>query len=138
MAVTRDLQAPLVALVLAALCLTSCGSDGADADGAAASDRSSASTREAEEPGAALSVPPGTPECDDVWKAGATLPRSYDGCVDEDGQFVPRDALACSSGQRIIRFDDRFYGVPGGTVHEVPTSLEQDREYRAAVLRCRA
>ena len=138
MAVTRALQAPRVALVLAALCLTACGSEGADADGTAASDRSSASTRESEEPSGGPSAPPGTPECDEVWKAGATLPRSYDGCVDEDGQLVPRDGLACSSGQRIIRFDDRFYGVPGGTVHEVSTSLEQDREYRAAVLRCRA
>ena len=29
--------------------------------------------------------------------------------VSEDGEFVAKDPLACSSGQRIIRFDDRYY-----------------------------
>jgi hypothetical protein len=73
-----------------------------------------------------------------VWKNGTTIPRVYRGCADADGSYVRKDGLSCSSGQTIIRFDDRFYGVAGGTVHHTATSLLSDRGYRAAVLRCRA
>ena len=73
-----------------------------------------------------------------MWRDGATIPRGYRGCADAGGGYVRKDGLACESGQTIIRYGDRFYGVAGGTVHEASTSLKSDREYRAAVLRCRA
>ncbi len=83
-------------------------------------------------------APPGTEPCADVWADGAPLPRTYQGCTDEAGAFVKRDVLGCSSGQRLVRFDDLFYGVLGGTIHEASGSLEQDRDYRASVRSCRA
>ena len=81
---------------------------------------------------------PDGPACADVWTDGGSLPGSYRGCVDQDGELVEPDALACSSGQRIISFDDRYYSVPGGVIHMATASLRKDRDYRAAVLRCRA
>ncbi len=88
-------------------------------------------------PTAAPEVPPGTPACGDVWSEGATIPRSYDGCV-QDGALVEREVLACSSGQRLVTFADRFYGVAGGEVRVSEQALEDDRDYRSAVRSCRA
>jgi hypothetical protein len=72
-----------------------------------------------------------------VWSDGATIPRFYQGCIDQTG-YVKPDKLSCSSGQSIIRYDDRFYGVAGGTVHQVTAPLDKDRQYLAAAMRCRA
>ncbi|HET7194656.1 MAG TPA: hypothetical protein VFI99_06650 [Nocardioides sp.] len=48
------------------------------------------------------------------------------------------DTLGCSSGQRMVRYGDHFYAVPGGTINETKSSLEDDRGYRKAVASCRA
>jgi hypothetical protein len=129
MSVTGFLRAQLPVLALVAIGLTACGSDQSAADDPAGSD--DPSTSPAESPAAG-------PECGTLWQDGTTLPRSYDGCVDDSGQFVEKDALGCSSGQTIVRYDDTYYAVLGGSVHEASAPLDQDREYRAAVLRCRA
>lgn len=80
---------------------------------------------------------PDAPGCADVWVTGQLIPRGYAGC-NAGGAFVEPDVLGCSSGQRFVTFDDRWYGVLGGTVREAESSLEQDREYRASVASCRA
>lgn len=121
---------PVVAAVVAVVA-TGCGSDDADP-------MSTPVATEAETTASEASLPAGTLVCADVWQEDATLPRSYDGCVDDAGQLVPSDPLACSSGQKIIRYDDRFYAVPGGTIHAADAPLIEDSEYRAAALRCRA
>ena len=128
-------------LALVAAGLTACGSDPVEADGSVATDDSSSaapSPTAPESPAASDSVPPGTPECSTLWQDGATIEKSYAGCVDDDGQFVKKDTLGCSSGQTLVRYDDRFYGVLGGSVHEASAPLDKDRKYRATVLRCRA
>lgn len=84
------------------------------------------------------SAPADAPGCGEVWSTGATLPRGYRGCTDEDGSYVERDALGCSSGQRMVTYADRYYGVLGGTVRESDGSLEDDHDYRQAVRSCRA
>lgn len=87
---------------------------------------------------AAPAIPAGTPDCAEVWVTDATLPRGYGGCV-EDGALVKADRLGCESGQAIVRYADRFYGVAGGTVHEAATSpLLDDPDYTDTVARCRA
>jgi hypothetical protein len=115
------------ALALAALCASGCGSDSAESGADASSP--AATTPSASALAAAA--------CSEVWKDGAQLPRSYRGCA-EDDQLVKPDVLGCSSGQRMVRYADRYYAVYGGTVHEATPSLEKDRDYRAAVLSCRA
>ena len=131
MLLVRALRAHLLVLPLAALWVTACGSQEPRTE-TSGGDASSATPS-----AAGQTSPPGTPDCTSVWREGATLPRGYSGCL-EDADFVRRDALGCSSGQRIIRYADRFYAVPGGTIHSSTKPLDRDRKYRAAVYRCRA
>lgn len=86
--------------------------------------------------GDAAAVPAGTPACAEVWLPGGTLPQDYRGC-EQDGALVAADGLACSSGQRIVRFDDRWYAVPGGPVQEATSPLDDDPDYLADVRSCR-
>jgi hypothetical protein len=119
MFVTRGRGAHLAVLALVTLGLTACGSDqSSEATGTGSSTN-------------------GMPACTSVWQDGATLPRTYGGCVQDD-QVVAPDSLGCSSGQRIIRYADSYYAVPGGTVHAATKPLNGDRQYIAAVHRCRA
>jgi len=76
------------------------------------------------------------PSCASVWVDGAGLPRDYDGCVDGES-FVTKDALGCSSGQTMVRFDDHYYAVLGGTISQTDAVLDDDNGYRDAVASCR-
>ena len=122
------------ALPLVALCAFGCGSSGSstpDATGTDASKTPDASVT-AESPAA------DGPACETVWQVDETLPRTYRGCVDSTGTLVPRDALGCSSGQRLVMHDDRFWAVLGGTIHEASTTLADDPDFRTDVRSCRA
>jgi hypothetical protein len=124
---------------LVALCAFGCGSSGSSADDAAGTDPTSTPVSSSATPSDETSAPAGVPDCETVWQDGATLPRTYRGCVDDTGTVVPRDALGCSSGQRLVSHGDRYYAVPGGTIHEAATTpLADDPEYRTAVRSCRA
>ncbi len=83
-------------------------------------------------------APPGTPDCAEVWQEGEDIPRSYQGCADEAGAYVKRDVLGCSSGQRMVRYDDRYWGVLGGTVNEAQGSLDGDKDYQTSMRNCSA
>jgi hypothetical protein len=120
-------------LLLLALGLAGCGDSPAATDGV-----DGASSPSTSGPAGRETAPPGTPDCEDVWQDGERLPRSYRGCVDASGEYVVRDGLSCSSGQLMVRYDDRYYGVLAGTVHEAAEPLDQDRDYRTAVRSCRA
>jgi hypothetical protein len=76
----------------------------------------------------------GLPACDEVWVAGATLPRSYQGC-EQDGTAVQADKHACSYGGAIVEFDDRFYAVAGKQINEV-RSLAGSDQFRQALSAC--
>ena len=80
---------------------------------------------------------PAWPACGDTWVADAKLPFAYKGCLDGD-QAVDADNLSCSSGQRIVRYDDSFYAVAGGQIHQASAPLEKDKEYLKSVRVCRA
>jgi hypothetical protein len=117
--------------------LAACGDETSDSASDPAGS-TSASPSESPSDGTSGSASADGPACADTWSEGGSLPSSYKGCVDDTGAFVKADALGCSSGQRIVSYDDRFYGVPGGTIHLATESLRKDHDYRAAVLRCRA
>jgi hypothetical protein len=87
-------------------------------------------------PAASDAAQTGKPDCSEVWSDGATLPRSYAGC-NAAGVFVAKDRLACSSGQTMVRYDDQFYAVLGGTIHASKSSLDDDVRYRKAIASCR-
>jgi hypothetical protein len=54
-----------------------------------------------------------------------------------DGDEIPPDVLECSSGQRLVRFDETYYAVRGGLIREAPDGFDADADYRAAVRSCR-
>ncbi len=134
-------RVPVVPALLCVALLAGCGQDGADEDPAATDPAAGSTSSEPDDAGtSAPSAPtadPDAPDCAEVWVTGGPIPRGYAGCNDGDA-FVERQVLGCSSGQRLVTFDDRWYGVLGGLVREGTTPLEQDREYRASVDSCRA
>lgn len=127
-----------LAVAALALVMTGCADSGSDGSSAVEAGSTAATTTDPS-PTATTEATPAAegPACADVWSDGATLPRGYQGCVSDAGDFVDRDPLACSSGQRIIRFDDQYYAVPGGTIHQAAEPLDVDAEYRDAVATCR-
>jgi hypothetical protein len=68
--------------------------------------------------------------------ADARLALGYKGCLEGD-EAVKADNLSCSSGQRIVRYDDSFFAVAGGTIYETAGPLEKDKEYLQKVRTCR-
>lgn len=111
--------------------LAACGDDAGGGPTEAGSDPAVTSSGPA-----ATSTGDGGPVCSEVWVEGAELPEGYRGC-DEAGTYVARDALGCSSGQRMVRYDDHYYAVLGGTIHQTESSLGEDVGYRKAVASCR-
>jgi hypothetical protein len=139
----------LVALALPlALSLAACGGDSdstaTDPDASASSTATdTASPTEAPETSEPSETPsetappaPDWPACGDVWAADAQLPLGYKGCLEGD-EAVKADNLSCSSGQRIVRYDDSFFAVAGGTIYETSGPLEKDKEYLQKVRTCR-
>lgn len=127
----------------AALLLAGCGSDdGSAEDGTSPSARpsssapaSSASPTAAAKP-TTTPAPAGTPDCAQVWQVGSTLPKGYDGCA-EAGLLVAPDGLGCSSGQVLVRYDQRLWAVRGGAIAGGDTPLQDSEEYRKIVSTCR-
>jgi hypothetical protein len=136
----------LVALLIPlALSLAACGGDSdSTATDPDASDSSTAtdtaSPTETAEPSetASESTPPTPdwPACGDVWVADARLALGYKGCLEGD-TAVKADNLSCSSGQRIVRYDDSFFAVAGGTIYETSGPLDKDKVYLQKVRTCR-
>ena len=122
---------------LVALCAFGCGSSGSTSPDAG-TDASRTPDEPATSDSTTGSAPAQGPACETVWQVDETLPRTYRGCVDSTGTLVPRDALGCSSGQRLVMHDDRFWAVLGGTIHEASTTLADDPDFRTAVRSCRA
>ena len=136
----------LVALLLPlALSLAACGGDSdSTATDPDASDSSTATdtaspTETAEPSETASETTPPTPDwpaCGDVWVADARLALGYKGCLEGD-TAVKADNLSCSSGQRIVRYDDSFFAVAGGTIYETSGPLDKDKVYLQKVRTCR-
>lgn len=132
----------------AVLLLAACGSEGdgetqaEDASAPTASSSDSASASATATPTATTSAtrapaPAGTPACTAVWQAGRTLPKGYAGCADAGGLLVAPDVLGCSSGQGLVRYDERFWAVAGGPVQGGKGTLAASRDYQKVVSTCR-
>ena len=79
----------------------------------------------------------GAPRCSVVWRAGHRLDRRYTGC-NTSVAFVERGGYSCSSGQRMVTYDSRFWSVLGGTIKQTSRTLVKDRRYLHDLHSCRA
>jgi hypothetical protein len=127
----------LVPLALASGCGGDSGSEAADPAGTSSSQTEPSQTEPTAEATDSAPTTPPWPACEEVWVEGAKLPGAYRGCLESD-QPVEADNLSCSSGQRIVRYADRFYGVPGGTIKQTDGPLDKDKGYLKSVRVCRA
>jgi len=117
------------ALVAATLLLAAgCGDDEGDTAEDTSTDASASTSASPSSDAGAL------PACDEVWVAGETLPRGYQGC-EQDGATVKPDKHPCSYGSAIVEFDDRFYAVTGKQINEVP-SLAESKQFQQALTAC--
>lgn len=130
-------RAPLKVAMAAALLLVTAACGG-DPDDTAEDPAESTTPSSPESTSAPTSDAPGTevPDCAEVWVAGATLPRGYQGC-EQDGETVRADRHPCSYGAAIVEFDDRFYAVTGKKINEVP-SLAESQQFEQALSACQA
>ncbi|WP_182523989.1 hypothetical protein [Nocardioides dongkuii] len=77
------------------------------------------------------------PSCESVWVEGADLPKAYDGCA-ADGTTVPVEIVECSSGQRIVTYDDHYWALRGHRIGHAPAGLDEDKAYARVLYSCRA
>lgn len=131
-------RAPLKVAMAAALLLVTAACGGDSDDTAEDTAESTAPSGQASTSDAPTSDAPGTeaPDCAEVWVAGATLPRGYQGC-EQGGETVRADRHPCSYGAAIVEFDDRFYAVTGKKINEVP-SLAESQQFEQALSACQA
>jgi hypothetical protein len=129
-----------VALVVLLGLLSACGDDSASsaadpADTPSVSDTPSepATTDATTDP----AEPPDWPACETLWVEGGKIPARYQGCL-EGSNAVAADNLSCSSGQRIVRYQEKFFGTAGGTIYQATGPLEKDKQYLKMVRTCRA
>ena len=78
---------------------------------------------------------PKEPQCADVWVDGAKLPGGYQDCYEGD-QRVKADGRYCEFGKPLITYDNSFWAVPGGIIHEVEGKLLDDAGYRDSLHKC--
>ncbi|MCX6401962.1 MAG: hypothetical protein NTX33_18770 [Propionibacteriales bacterium] len=130
-----------VAVVLV-LALAGCGDDGKSSSDDPTSAAPDVTTSATSEPTRTLpskkptpKIPANAPKCADIWTADATLPGGYKGCV-ANRKYVRADGLGCSSGQAIVKYDDRFWAVRGGTISQAEDIYKSD-VYLDSVARCR-
>ncbi len=119
----------------------SSAADPADTGTAGATDSTSTPTSEPSETSSDVTTgpadPPDWPACETLWVEGSKIPAHYQGCL-EGSNAVAADNLPCSSGQRIVRYQDTFFGVAGGKIYEAMGPLEKDKQYLKMVRTCRA
>ncbi len=128
----------MLPLALLSACGDESGSAVADPGSTDSSETESVTTEPTEPSDSATTEPevPDWPACADVWVADAKLKLGYQGCLDGD-RAVKADNLRCESGQRIVRYQDRFYGVAGGKIYQTKAPLEKDKGYLDMVRTCR-
>jgi hypothetical protein len=130
----------LVVLALPMALVSACGGDSTSTAADPAPTTAPASTSEASlDPSpteaAGTPAPAGTKSCASVWRVGNQIPRSYKGCA-QDGALLVADNLPCSSGQTLVRYDEQYFGVAGGTIFRAD-KLNRDRRYLDMVASCR-
>ena len=129
---SRALCQPLLLLAFG-LALGGCGSETADSASDPTASQSTPSdpastTSPTSQTSPTTEAVPEWPACDSVWKGGATLKRSYKGCLDGE-EPVKADRILCSFGTPIVTYAHRFYAQPGHQIHD-EGSLKDSAEFQ--------
>lgn len=124
----RTLAGRSVAALAVVAALAACGDD----DGSEGAGGPTASAEGTEAPATRA------PACTDVWVEGDDLPKGYSGCADDEGTLVEPTVVDCSSGQRVVTHDNRWWAVRGHRIGHAPDGLEQSKDYRRVLRSCRA
>lgn len=127
----------VAALVIAVTTGCSEGEDGGPGATASSTAATTAATSPAPPDAEDSASTPVLPPCDEVWVDDHVLPRGYRGC-DDAGTAVDAMVVGCSSGQRIVLYDDHYWAVRGNRIHETPSALLDDPDYQSAIAACRA
>ncbi len=108
----------LALLILTALLLTGCNGGGSDdaKDGGKTDDTTTNATPK-----------PTGPACDDIWKAGETLPADYKSCV-QGGAIAEQEVYECTDDTLLVAFNDSMYAVTGGKIVQPEIQPFQDTE----------
>lgn len=122
-------------MVAAAGVLAGCGSGSSSAVDPSAGQSTAGSSSPSASQTTSGSTASDLPACGEVWQAGAKLPHNYRGCVQGTNE-TRADRLGCSSGQRMVRFDNHWYAVLGGRIHH-SRDLVHDEQYLHSVRVCR-
>lgn len=128
---TAPRRCALAAIPLGFVLLAGCGNGSGDVAKDPVATASSSSPAAA----ASSSAPADLPACGSIWKAGSKIPHDYQGCLDGATVVKPHKE-PCASGQVIVTYDDKFYGVKGGPVNYVPAGLAKSPKYQAAKRSC--
>lgn len=86
-------------------------------------------------PSATSAAPDTTPQCAAVWKAGATFPEDYAGCL-EGGKKVADKPVICETGQELYTYHDRFYAVANAPVQHTAGPLKDNPKFQTAYAHC--
>lgn len=87
-------------------------------------------------PSSSTTKPPTGPDCADVWKAGATLPKNYSACV-TGGVRGAQEVTKCDDGSKLVAFADAYFAITGGRITKPDIAPMQDTpEYGKAYTAC--
>jgi hypothetical protein len=131
---TVSTAAQAVGAIALFLALAGCGDDVSGPGNAAADDETS-STASVSATGSPTA--PALAACADVWQEGQDLPGNYRGCLDGTTEVRP-EIVDCSSGQRIVTYDDHYWAVRGHRIGYAPDGLRNDKHYAQVLYGCRA
>lgn len=122
--------------VLLVLALTGCGADPIPAPGKNGKSGSQGDgSSKAENAGGVDSA--SYVRCSEVWKAGRTLPSSYQGCSDlATNSIAFPGGPTCKDGTQLLTFDDRFWALTGGRITQVQGGISTDQQYGEELTRC--
>lgn len=121
------------AAAAALILLSACGDD----SGAEEPTTTPSAAESSPSAGDPSSDPASGTSCDAVWVEGADLPRGYDGCVSGTTAVAP-EIVECSSGQRIVIYDDHYWALRGHVIGYAPQGLGDDKHYARVLYSCRA
>lgn len=75
------------------------------------------------------------PKCADVWVAGETMPKDYEGCMSGD-TLEAAASFDCKDGSSLFQYEDDFWAFGGQEIHEEAGGVASAAPYKEAYATC--